>query len=59
MKKTYIEPANTVVKLNPVKMIAESPNGQVLIKRGGESIDNASLFGGREAIDNPDEFEEW
>ena len=59
MKKTYIEPKNTVVSINLETLIAQSPTGDVVAKPGGTPIDNPGNFGGREVIKTPDVWEEW
>lgn len=59
MKKTYIEPKNTVVRLNTENIIASSPTGDVVVKPSGEAITNPDEFGARETIKSPDAWEEW
>lgn len=59
MKKTYIEPKNTVVRINLETLIANSPTGDVVVKPSGEAIDDPDDFGGREIISSPDVWEEW
>jgi len=58
MKKTYIEPKNTVVRINLETLIANSPTGDVVVNRSGSSISSSADFGGREVIDDPDAWEE-
>lgn len=59
MKKTYIEPKNTVVRLNTENIIASSPTGDVVVKPSGEEITNPDEFGAREIIRSRDAWEEW
>jgi len=63
MKKTYIEPKNTVVKLSPETMIAGSADpsqfyggkADVTGDPGERQVDMEA----REVIDIPDVWEEW
>ena len=59
MKKTYIEPKNTVVSINLETLIAQSPTGDVVAKPGGTPIEDSGNFGGREVIKSQDAWEEW
>ena len=59
MKKTYIEPKNTVVRINLETLIAQSPTGDVLVKPDKDAITNSNNFGGREVIKTRDAWEEW
>ena len=56
MKKTYIEPKNTVVSINLETLIAESPlyGGSTNANSG-----NLSREVVQENIDAPDAWEEW
>lgn len=64
MKKTYITPENTVVRLNVEQMVCESfqKRGVTPYLKGGgngtSDINDADNLG-REAINTPDAWEEW
>jgi hypothetical protein len=62
MKKTYIEPKNTVVKLSLETMIAGSADPTQGFNNDKEAIidlgGNAEMES-REVIDIPDAWEEW
>jgi hypothetical protein len=62
MKKTYIEPKNTVVKLNLETMIAGSADPTQVFNNEKEAIidlgGNAEMDA-REIIKTPDVWEEW
>ena len=56
MKKTYIEPKNTVVKISLETLIAQSPG------YGGTTTENSGNLAReviQENIDAPDAWEEW
>ena len=56
MKKTYIEPKNTVVRINMETMVATSPG------YGGTTTENSGNLSRevvREDIEAPDAWEEW
>ena len=57
MKKTYIEPKNTVVRIKLETLIASSPENVTLDKSG--SISSENEVGSREVINTPDAWEEW
>lgn len=59
MKKTYIEPKNTVVRINLETLIAQSPTGDVVVKPGETPIEDPNDFGGREIISSRGAWEEW
>ena len=60
MKKTYIEPKNTVVLIKPETMIAESTPQATLSETEGDKITTPGGFGARETvIEAPDAWEEW
>lgn len=59
MKKTYIEPKNTVVRINLETLVAASPTGDIVVKPGNAPIEDPNDFGGREIISSPDAWEEW
>jgi len=55
MKKTYIKPENTVVRLNTETMIAQSP-GLTGTYNGGSVLSREVVH---EDIEAPDAWEEW
>jgi len=55
MKKTYIEPKNTVVKISLETLIAQSP-GLTGTYKGGEVLSREVVH---EDIEAPDAWEEW
>lgn len=57
MKKIYIEPKNTVVRISMEMMIAQSGK----IDESQEVPNNGEYYtpGGREVINTPDAWEEW
>ena len=64
MKKTYIEPKNTVVKLSLETMIAGSADSSQIYGTGyadvtGDPGDKQVDMEAREVIDIPDVWEEW
>ncbi len=60
MKKTYIEPKNTVVKLNLETMIAGSAEHQQTFSDTPAVIEEGNVgMEGREIIKTPDVWEEW
>ena len=64
MKKTYIEPKNTVVKLSAETMIAGSADPSQIYGTGyadvtGGSGERQVDMEAREVIDIPDVWEEW
>jgi|GEM_PF-1170327 len=65
MKKTYIEPKNTVVHIKLETMIAESISGvntESISGFGGMGSDTGGTITdaeGREVINTPDAWEEW
>ena len=59
MKKKYIEPKNTVVRINLETLIAGSPTGDVVVKPDETPISDPEDFGSRETIRSRDAWEEW
>ena len=63
MKKTYIEPKNTVVKLNLETMIAGSayePNTtETAAQKSGSNPGDPLIMNSREIIRSQDPWEEW
>jgi hypothetical protein len=59
MKKTYIEPKNTVVRINLETLVAASPTGDIVVKPSETPIEDPNDFGGREVINSRDAWEEW
>ena len=64
MKKTYIEPKNTVVRLNSEQMVCQSAQytEKPAITGPGDAITDITVEGdglGREVIQAPDAWEEW
>lgn len=60
MKKTYIKPANTVIRINTEAMIATSVAGVDGLGFGGDSESEGIDAGNaRETISAPDVWEEW
>ena len=61
MKKTYIEPKNTVVRLNLETLIANSPTPPVNSGDASEEYDagDGSNSLGREVINSGDAWEMW
>ena len=63
MKKTYIEPMNTVVKLNLETMIAGSANEpnttETAAQKSGSNPGDPLIMNGRETIKSQDAWEEW
>lgn len=57
MKKLYIKPENTVVRVSLETLIAQSPAPAVLHK--GITIEHESEIGAREVIQPRDAWEEW
>ena len=55
MKKTYIEPKNTVVRLNIRENLMQASEQ----KEFGDSVDSASGAESREVIKPQDAWEEW
>ena len=64
MKKTYIEPKNTVVRLSSEQMVCQSAQytDKAAITGPGAAITDIDVEGdglAREVIDIPDAWEEW
>ena len=64
MKKTYIEPKNTVVKLNVVKMISTSAEDPKVSKSTAQTRDEGGthyldMMESRETVSVPDAWDEW
>jgi len=64
MKKTYIKPENTVVKLNLETLIANSPTPPVATDPEQAADKNFDAGGGsntlaREVINTPNAWDEW
>lgn len=62
MKKTYIEPTNTVVRLNTETMIANSPVVNQTLNSGKNVVVDEGVIQGmesRETISSQDAWEEW
>ena len=61
MKKTYIEPKNTVVSINLETLIANSPTPPVNSGAASEEYNagDGSNSLGREVIKSQDVWEEW
>ena len=59
MKKTYIEPKNTVVRINMETMIAQSPDNPTPQNLPGGSEEEVFTPKAREVIKTPDAWEEW
>jgi hypothetical protein len=58
MKKTYIKPENTVVRINPESLVAASPETpqNVTVNPLDEEVTDP---GAREIISSQDVWEEW
>lgn len=63
MKKTYLKPADTVIRLNTEIMIASSItniDGVEGLSVNSEGTDgNVTTAGSRETISTPDAWDEW
>ena len=64
MKKTYIEPKNTVVRIKMMESIfagsINDVNGAAGLGKGGNTDDSGIIEGcARETISAPDAWEEW
>ena len=64
MKKTYIEPKNTVVALrvrsNIMSLSGDDGKGQKLFNDGGETYGKGEIIpDAREVLNIPDPWEEW
>ena len=60
MKKTYIEPKNTVVRINLETLIANSPTGtQDFLETPAAKDGDNVIMEGREVIKSQDVWEEW
>ena len=63
MKKTYIEPKNTVVALNIRDNIMQAGSApdkyNIVDPTSGPEITEGTDVGAREVIDIPDAWEEW
>lgn len=61
MKKAYIEPTNTVVRMNPVRMIADSADKNQIFNSTRNAVKDGDnvIMEGREAISTPDVWDEW
>ena len=59
MKRIYIEPKNTVVRINLETLVAASPTGDIVVKPSETPIEDPNDFGGREVIRSRGAWEEW
>ena len=61
MKKTYVEPANEIIKLGFKQslMTISGNNGLTGTSYGGRTSEKVVEGDAREALDNPDDSEDW